>query len=233
VFCTSKTRAEVEALRRQLGSTHPFIVENGGAIFVPKRYFGKPIRGAVSRDEDEVIELGTPYAELVNDLRSASAESGCPVLGFHDMTVADISVRTRLPDHQAELAKRREYDEPFEILGPGTHTLLLAIEKRGRTWTRGDRFYHITGRNDKAGAVRRLTELYRKSYGTIKTLGVGDGHNDISFLGAVDMPIVIRSPFAAVLKKAVPNSRVTRAPGPHGWNEAILDVLQREIPIAV
>lgn len=233
IFCTSKTRAEVELWRERLGNTHPFVVENGGAVFVPKGYFGKRVRGAVSRDDYEVIELGTPYSELVEDLRSASAESGCQVLGFHEMTVAEVSIRTLLPVHQAELAKCREYDEPFVILGQGTHNLLLAIEKRGRRWTRGDRFYHITGGNDKAKAVRRLTELYRRTHGAIRTLGLGDGHNDITFLGAVDTPIVIRSPFAAVLKKAVPNSRVTRAPGPHGWNEAILDVLQREIPIAV
>ncbi len=233
VFCTSKTRAEVELWRERLGNTHPFIVENGGAIFVPKGYFGKRVRGAVSRGDYDVIELGTPYSDLVEDLRSASAESGCRILGFNDMTVADISIRTLLPVHQAELAKRREYDEPFVILGEGTHNLLLAIEKRGRQWTRGDRFYHITGGNDKAKAAERLTALYRKEHRKITTVGLGDGHNDIAFLSAVDTPIVIRSPYAAVLKKAVPNSLVTRAPGPHGWNEAILDVLQGEIPIAV
>ncbi|HEY4579910.1 MAG TPA: HAD-IIB family hydrolase, partial [Candidatus Acidoferrales bacterium] len=30
VFCTSKTRAEIEALRRKIGNAHPFISENGG-----------------------------------------------------------------------------------------------------------------------------------------------------------------------------------------------------------
>jgi mannosyl-3-phosphoglycerate phosphatase len=35
VLCTSKTRAEVEAVRHQLGNRDPFIVENGGALYVP------------------------------------------------------------------------------------------------------------------------------------------------------------------------------------------------------
>ena len=40
VLCTSKTRAEIELFRIQLKNIHPFISENGGAIFVPKgNYF--------------------------------------------------------------------------------------------------------------------------------------------------------------------------------------------------
>src|SRR2546423_300740 len=35
IICTSKTRAEVEPLRNELGNTDPFIVENGGALYVP------------------------------------------------------------------------------------------------------------------------------------------------------------------------------------------------------
>ncbi len=119
------------------------------------------------------------------------------------------------------------------ILGQGTHSLLLAIEKRGRSWTRGDRFYHVTGKSDKVEAVQRLAGLYQKAHGEIETLGLGDGHNDAGFLGAVDVPIIIRSPFAAVLKKVVPKSLVTHAPGPHGWNEAILQLLQGARAIAV
>ncbi len=39
VLCTSKTRAEVEPLRQELGNTDSFIVENGGASIFPTRTF--------------------------------------------------------------------------------------------------------------------------------------------------------------------------------------------------
>ena len=39
IFCTSKTRAEINKYRKELGIKDPFISENGGAIFVPKKYF--------------------------------------------------------------------------------------------------------------------------------------------------------------------------------------------------
>ena len=44
VLVTSKTRGEVEFWRRCLGNEHPFIVENGGAVFVPAGYFPFAIR---------------------------------------------------------------------------------------------------------------------------------------------------------------------------------------------
>ncbi len=222
VFATSKTRAEVEFWRRQLGNEEPFIVENGGAIYIPAGYFGGKVAGARQRNGYEVIELGVPYGGLVEALRSAAEESGCRVLGFHDLSEGELTARTLLPAKQARLAKKREYDEPFEILHGSTHILLAAVEKRGLKWTRGDRFYHITGNHDKAAAVGRLTELYRSAFGDILTMGIGDGHNDAAFLKAVDLPVVVQSRFAVVLKRAVPRSEVTHAPGPYGWREAVL-----------
>ena len=46
ILCTSKTRAEIAPLRRALGNTHPFISENGGAVFIPAGYFPFALSGA-------------------------------------------------------------------------------------------------------------------------------------------------------------------------------------------
>jgi mannosyl-3-phosphoglycerate phosphatase len=227
VFCTSKTRAEAEMWRNRMDNRHPFIVENGGAVYIPRDYFPFPLEQPTERGGYHAIEFGTPYLELVRTLREASRESGCAALGFYDMSVEDIGSRTLLPLAQAALAKMREYDEPFEILGSGTHTLLAAIERRGKQWTRGNRMYHITGASDKSVAVDFLTRLYRKAFGRVETIGVGDGHNDAKFLSKVDIPIVIRSRYAIALKLAAPRSKITDAPGPHGWNEAVLRLLSR------
>lgn len=225
VLCTSKTRAEVEFWRDRLGDADPFIVENGGAVYIPQGYFPFCVAHALGRDAYEVIELGTPYEELVRALQDAAREAGCQVLGFHDMSVAEVCLRSRLPVLQAELAKYREYDEPFEILGHGSYRLLEAIERRGKRWTRGDRFYHILGNNSKGEALRRLTSLYRRAFGEVRVVALGDGWNDADFLKAADLPVLVRSPYAVALKRAVPRAVVTRSPGPHGWNEAVLEAV--------
>jgi len=39
IFCTSKTELETKIYIKKIKINHPFIVENGGAIFIPKGYF--------------------------------------------------------------------------------------------------------------------------------------------------------------------------------------------------
>ncbi len=226
VFCTSKTRAETEYWRTQIRTHHPFIVENGGAFYVPPKYFPFSMQWGLHRDGYAVSEIGCPYDELVEVLRVVSAEIRCRVRGFHDMSVREVGERCGMSPEQAELAKQREYDEPFEILDPPGTRLLQGIENHGKRWTCGGRFYHILGANDKAHCVRRLTRYYKQAFGEVTTVGIGDGLNDAAFLRKVDIPIVIKSASSPKLGSLVPRARVTEHPGPDGWNRAVLAILQ-------
>jgi len=38
IFCSSKTKSEIEMYRKRIGNDDPFISENGGGIFIPKDY---------------------------------------------------------------------------------------------------------------------------------------------------------------------------------------------------
>jgi len=227
VFTTSKTRAEVEQWRRRLDNHHPFIVENGGAIFVPKGYFPFVPPGSVVRDEYDVIEFGDRYESLVQALEAAARQAQCRVLGFHAMTTEQVAECCDMPLEQAALAKQREYDEAFQILDEQkSEALLRALEERGKRWTRGGRFYHVMGNSDKAAAVASLRALYEKARGQVATVGLGDGLNDAPFLNAVDIPVLIRSRFAVELQAAVPRGKLTEHPGPEGWNRALLEVIE-------
>ena len=100
--------------------------------------------------------------------------------------------------------------------------LLAAIERLGMRWTRGGRFHHITGNNDKAAAVRVVVERYRRKDPEVVTIGLGDGLNDAAFLNAVDTAVLIPSPMLDALRAAVPGGMTAHSAGPRGWNEAIL-----------
>jgi len=227
LLVTSKTRAEVELWRRRLGNTHPFIVENGGAAFIPSGYFPRAATGAIARDGYEVIEWGKPYPELVASLEAAARASGCQVRAFHDMTVEEIAAATNLPLEQAALAKQREYDEPFHIVDEERGgALLAALEAQGLRWTRGGRFHHVDGNNDKASATAALRERFERVYGPVVTIGLGDGLNDVPLLNAVDIPVVIRSPAADAVKLRVAHALVTEGAGPAGWNQAVMTMLR-------
>jgi len=223
ILVTSKTRSEVEVWRDRLRNCHPFIVENGGAAFVPVGYFSAAVAGFARRDAYDVLEWGTPYEDLVVGLKRASQASRCGVRGFHEMSPEEVAAECGLPCEEALLAKQREYDEPFIVLDPDrADALAAAIAAQGRRLTRGGRFWHMLGANDKAVAVEALAEVFGRENRSVRTIGLGDGLNDAPFLERMDVPVLIRSPQVAELRARVSRGSVTDHAGPAGWNEAIL-----------
>ncbi len=228
VFTTSKTRAEIEKWRRLAGNSDPFISENGGAIFVPEGYFGGDF--AYDRKEDGylVIELGASHRELARALGDIRRETGIEIRGVSEMGVEEIMKLTGLGKEDAGLVREREYGEPF-IVGGGSEaeeTVIGEIEKRGLRHTQGGRFHHILGRNDKGKAVSILKGLYVKEWGLVETAGIGDSLNDLPMLEAVDIPILVRKPGGGYDERIdIAGMAIADAPGPYGWNSAILKLI--------
>jgi mannosyl-3-phosphoglycerate phosphatase len=228
VLCTSKTRAEVEFIRRQLGNNDPFIVENGGALYIPNGCIPLKFNAAVRRGDCIVIEFGDPYPELVRSIARASTKSGCTVRGFHQMSVREISGTCKMPEALARLAKLREYDEPFMILDGDPANLIAGIEGEKKRCTRGGNFYHILGANDKAHCVNLLIYYYRLAFERVQTIGLGDGLNDAGFLRSVDFPLILESSASNELKAAVPRGEVCAGgTGPKAWNAAVLNIIDK------
>lgn len=237
VLCSSKTRAEIELLQADLRLRHPFISENGGALFLPRGYFPFSVAEARPFAGYEVVEFGVPYYRLVETLQRVAGRLGVPVTGFSQMSVEEVARDCRLPMLEARLAKFREYDEPFRILDsrPAARSRLFqALHGAGLRCTRGGRYHHVTGVADKGLAVRTLRSLYGRAWGKVVSIGLGDSLNDLSLLQEVDFPIVVLNPAAGAttrLLSKVPGARLTRAPGPRGWNEAVLEVVGSALPV--
>lgn len=227
VLCSSKTRAEIELWRRRLGNRDPFIAENGGGIFVPEGLFGEAVPGPGSGGY-RVIVLGTAYAELRAALERLREELGVAVTGFGDMSVEQVGELTGLPPEEAELARRREFDEPFVFVPgePRVEEFLRAIEGRGLRWTRGA-IHHVLGASDKGRAARILVGLYAGDGPPPRTIGLGDGLNDLPLLEAVDVPVLIQRGDGGY-EEQVRLPGLLRPPGigPAGWNRAVTELLE-------
>ncbi|HUL29915.1 MAG TPA: HAD hydrolase family protein, partial [Thermodesulfobacteriota bacterium] len=117
VLASSKTRSEMEVYRHQLGNEHPFISENGGAVFIPKTCFSFPVPHTRELREYFVLELGIFHPQIMEVLDSVKKETGIPIKGFTDLSAKEISSLSGLSARESELAKNREYDEPFLIEG--------------------------------------------------------------------------------------------------------------------
>jgi len=233
VFCTSKTRAEVEDLRRKLGNAHPFITENGGGVFIPHGYFSQPLGGAERAGHYHCFALGRPYAEIVEELERIAAEAGAEVAGFHQMNAREIASNTGLNARQAERARAREFDEPFFFAGADAgaeEKFLRLARERGLQAVRGDRFWHLSAGSDKGRAVQLLSRFYRKNWrGHLQAVGLGSSANDLPMLAAVDVAVLLpeaNGSFAPEVLARLPAIRQANAPGPAGWNEAVLRILK-------
>jgi mannosyl-3-phosphoglycerate phosphatase len=233
VLVSSKTRKEILSLLSQLHRREPFVVENGGGIHIPIGYFPFPIKGAVAESGGWWrVSLGTPYPKLVSVLGAAAKRVGVRVRGFARMSVAEVVEWTGLDSAQARRAMSREFDEPFLIMESDASAwprLSAEIERRGLRPTRGSRFFHIHGANDKGAAVRRLMGWYRLARGVgVRSVGLGDSPNDIPMLRAVDAPILVARPGGRYDREtldAVPRARRAGGVGPEGWNRAMLRLL--------
>lgn len=230
ILCSSKTRAEVEDIRRQLHNSHPFITENGGGIFVPNGYFSDlpdtpDLVDTLESGGYRLIVLGTPYAEIRHHFIRLREQLQVKVRGFADMTVEEVADLTGLSHDAARLARQRDFDEPFVFEGAPDERFLRAIEASGLSWTEG-RIFHIMGRHDKGRAVSLLKSLYEKKLGKVESIGLGDSLNDLQMLQAVDRPVlVMHEDGSHDARIAVVNLLKTRLPGPAGWNEAVLQLL--------
>lgn len=240
ILVSSKTRAEMEPLRFRVQLKDPFVVENGGGIFIPKAYFPFPIDDAIPRGDYFVVELGVPYAQLRSVLVEMQQRFGREVRGFGDMTSEEVAQHTGLSIADAHLSKQREYDEPFLFSGSSSvlEQLREDIESKGLRCVPGGRFFHLMGTQDKGHAVRLLSGWYRRDIDTgsahrLLTVGIGDSPNDLPMLAAVDRPFLVQRPngFHDV-RVALPGLNLVPAPGPSGWNQVVLDLLGNEDPSA-
>ncbi len=225
ILCSSKTRLELEHYRRLLKNHHPFISENGGALFVPKGYFAFPASDRI-RDEYEVLEFGLSYEILARALERCRNEAGVSVTGFHELCTEEVAGLTGLPLQEAHWARIREYDEPFLVHEEKDRPVVEQwVHREGLRITRGGRFSHLTGNHDKGQAVRTLLNLFRRE-GDWRAVALGDGLNDLPMLEAVDIPILVQHP-DGTHDPDVRGPKILRVDdiGPVGWNRAILELL--------
>jgi mannosyl-3-phosphoglycerate phosphatase len=240
ILCSSKTKTEIEHIRKKLKNVDPFISENGGGIFVPKGYFKfqlsdlpagrQGFKFQINEDEKYfVIKLGADYSELRNALAKLR-EQGFHTKGFGDMSMREVSELTGLKPADAKRAKERDFDEPFVFNGSikNVANLKRRIKAKGFNYTQGE-FYHIMGNSDKGRAVNIIKRIYKEQYGKVITFALGDSPNDIEMLQNVDYPVAVQKKDGSYNREVI--RKVTGCVkadgiGPEGWNKAVIKLLE-------
>jgi mannosyl-3-phosphoglycerate phosphatase len=228
ILNTSKTRMELQQLRRELHNPHPFIVENGSAVFLPPQYFSP------SPEDTEIVSamacrvFGCHYAQLLQQLQPLRQQYR--FTGFSDLSVARLSELTGLDAGRAQQALAREFSEP--LLWRDSDAALAIFRKDiaaiGLTTLQGGRFLHVLGQADKGRSLEWLRRLYAgQNQRQPCVIALGDSGNDIAMLQAADVGVVIRSPnhpppsFSSQHRVIVSDKH-----GPQGWSDTIYQLLE-------
>jgi mannosyl-3-phosphoglycerate phosphatase len=232
IFSSRGTRAEVEFARRRLSNAHPFITENGGGLFLPEGYFRQRPADAVTLRHYHCISLARPYAQACAALEQAAHEAAAEVAGFHQMSAREIAENSGLPLRLAELARQREYDEPFFFAGEeagASRRLAEAAAQRGWQVRRGDRFWHISSGADIGRAVSRLLELYRTArHARVRSVAIGSDPSDLALLRAAGRALVLPGPAGThneELMERLPSARRVQPGAAEPWAAAVMHLL--------
>jgi mannosyl-3-phosphoglycerate phosphatase len=230
IFASSKTFAEISKLRDQTGNTHPAIIENGGAIVIPPRYFAD--QSGENEIKPVIHTFAKPYAEIIKIAHALRAQNGYLFRGFGDMSVDDVCEITSLDRDGAIAAKARAATEP--ILWNENEERLDQFREQlaeyGLVLTHGGRFHHIMSPVDKGQAVAWLLHRFHENEPDVSwvSAALGDSENDVEMLEQVDYPVLIKNPYSDQPSlTGMSNLARPRRPGPEGWNEAVLGIIKR------
>lgn len=232
VFCSSRTRAELEHIRQELGGDHPFIAERGSAVFIPNESFGFDVPDARDIAGYRAVEFGRPYGDIVQTLRSTARRLRIKVRGFDDMSVEEVAREGQLSLLQARLAKLREYGELFRVVDGSSATrnrLFKGLHGAHLRCVGAGRYDHVGAAVDMNLGVNMLCTLYRRAYGPLLTVGLADAMSEVAFLQLVDYPVFVQSRETNTtppILKRMPRVRVTPAVDVGEWADAILDIVQ-------
>lgn len=230
---SSKTRSEIELLRQTLHNPHPFISENGAAIYIPVNYFAEQPADTVITGQywqKSFVKNRQHWQAIINELKP---EYGKDFTSFADAGIDGIIAMTGLDVHAAARAAHREYSEAIAWHGSPLRRQLFieTLQQAGAKILKGGRFLNVSGDCDKGQALCWLAQQYQSFYPDKhwQTLAIGDSDNDIAMLQQADLALLIPSPVHGLPDLAKRNNMfVAPHTGPRGWATGVRQILNRE-----
>ncbi len=225
VFNSSKTIAEQQQLRIEMGIQEPFIVENGAAVVIPSGTLDIPVNA-----ETHIEIFGSPYEAIVERLEDLRQQHGYQFRGFSDLDATELAEITGLPLEGAIAAKQRLGTEPlmWEEDESRYAEFVAQLADSKLSTTRGGRFRHVMSDTDKGKALNWLAARYRNTYPEVDwtVVALGDSPNDLEMLRVADIGVLIPNSHRPPFEVTCVNRLVRpQSAGPAGWSEAIVSIL--------
>jgi mannosyl-3-phosphoglycerate phosphatase len=166
VWVTSRSRAQMDEPIRRLGHRHPFIAEDGSGVFLPEDYFHLRPEKTVRLGRFTCIPVAELQAAASEALEVLSEETGVAVVPLRSLSPRELAQNLGLPTREAELARQRDFDEPFFFVGASDADMArfreaakrdkLAVRQHGVLWS-------LAVRANLGQSIREVSKLYDRA----------------------------------------------------------------------
>lgn len=218
ILASSKTAAEIAPLRAELGFSHcEAIVENGSGILPP---------------HDDGAQAGGRYEDIRKALDSLPSKLRKHYRGFGDWNAEEVAARTGLSLGSATKAKQRRFSEPGLWSGSDREReeFTAALADMSLKALQGGRFLTLSFGGDKAERMAEICARYAHEGKPPFSVALGDAPNDLAMITQADKGVIIPNPGHAGIprfeKEASGHVLRAHAPGPAGWNQSLMQILQ-------
>jgi predicted mannosyl-3-phosphoglycerate phosphatase (HAD superfamily) len=175
VWLTSRSRLQFDEARRKHAHTHPFIAEDGCAVFMPEDYFHlRPASDASPTKKATTVRLGRftclPVAQALpaaaDALQTLSQDTGVPIVTLRSLSPRELVQNTGLPQKEAELVRQRDFDDIFFFAGAANteiESFLAAGRNRGLQFRRQGVLWSTAIGPSVQRCIRELAKLYDRA----------------------------------------------------------------------
>ena len=216
---TSKTEKEILEFNNELGSSLPYISENGSAINgLDLLNSNLPKELILSREKDSLIKI-FKESVLVN------LQNKCKWLS--EMDKKKQSLIFGLEDDKLKMALDRKYTIPFLFEGNKSerNELSKIVKNKGLALQEGGRVINLTDKVNKAKALQVFVRFFKKNNKNVKTIAVGDNYNDLDMLKTSEFPCLVFNDKFTLDEIPIKNLITTNKPSPEGWADVIKKAL--------
>jgi D-glycerate 3-kinase len=175
VWLTSRSRLQFDDARRKHGHTHPFIAEDGCAVYLPEDYFHLRPESTISKAQKAgtlrlgrftSIPVAEPLPAAADALENLSEDTGVPIVTLRSLSPRELTQNTGLPQRDAELSRQRDFDDLFFFAGVSEENLqrfLVEGQARKLEFRQHGVLWSAAVGASVSRCVRELAKLYDRA----------------------------------------------------------------------
>ena len=231
VWVSGRTRFQLDGPRRELGHNHPFIAEDGCGVYLPEGYFHLPQPKTMRLGRFTCIPIAQPQPAASEALQELTDETSVPVVTLASLRPKELAQNLGLATREAELARHRDFDEPFFFAGSSnkdTERFVAQAGERKLQLRRNGVLWSLAVGASLKRCVTELAKLYDRALRSHPTiLGIATPDEAKELFPACDRTILLAKEERETETPSVRAAREIPLSAPDVWDRVLEGITAR------